>query len=203
MTIFDLYTKVLQLTLLHPPPRLVEPDLRPRPQTLLQRTPDRHRPDRPAQLERQLRPIQTRGRELVRLRHEGLAEPSVIVRRNLPPDARVLAHLDQIRLRVSIDSDLALGAHNLRHVVLARGHHPASVEVGDAALPELDDADRVVHVAVLAQARLYGCDAHGRNGLDAAFGTEEPQRQVDVVDRAVDEDAAGEGGVGDEEARGI
>ena len=53
---------------------------------------------------------------------------------------------------------------------------------------------------MLAQLGLHGGDADGRDGFDDGGLAEEPQAQVDVVDRAVDEDTAGEFGVGDEEA---
>ena len=53
---------------------------------------------------------------------------------------------------------------------------------------------------VFAQARLHGCDAGGHDGFYEGVLAEEPEGEVDVVDGAVDEDAAGELGVGYEEA---
>lgn len=53
---------------------------------------------------------------------------------------------------------------------------------------------------MLAQLGLHGCDINGVDGLDARVAAEEPEREVHVVDVAVGEDAAGELGVGDEEA---
>ena len=47
---------------------------------------------------------------------------------------------------------------------------------------------------------MHGCDAGGYDGLDEGVLAEEPEGQVDVVDGAVDEDAAGELGVGYEDA---
>ena len=53
---------------------------------------------------------------------------------------------------------------------------------------------------MFAQVGLHGCDAGRYDGFDKRVLAEEPQAKVDVVDGAVDEDAAGEFGVGDEEA---
>lgn len=70
----------------------------------------------------------------------------------------------------------------------------AAVEFDDA------DADAVVAVVVSPQLGVHGGDADRRHALDRRVLAEEPQRGIDVVDGAVDEDAAGELGVGDEEA---
>ena len=56
---------------------------------------------------------------------------------------------------------------------------------------------------MLPQLRLHRRDAHGRDALDDAVLTHEPQGQVNVVDGAVHKDAAAELGVGHKEARGV
>ena len=53
---------------------------------------------------------------------------------------------------------------------------------------------------MLAQVGLNGCDAARYDGFYDCVLAEEPEGEVDVVDGAVDEDAAGEFGVGYEEA---
>lgn len=189
-----------KLRLLHPPPRLIEPNLRPRNQTLLQRTPNLDRLHGPRQLHRQPPIIQTGGRELISFRHESLLEPPVIRPRDLPPDPGRFVDGHEVRRRVQVDGQFALRADDLGRVFLARGHHARRVQVGDAAAVELDDADRVVAVVVPAEVGLHGGDAAGDDGLDRRVLAEEPEGEVDVVDGAVDEDAAGELGVGDEEA---
>ena len=186
--------------MLDPFPRLIKPKLLPRPQTLLQRTTNLDRLHSARELKRQRLIIQTALGELIRLDHKRLLEAAIIVRRDLAPNARRLAQLHQIHDRIRINADLPLGANDFRHVVLTGRHHAGRVKTRDLAAPELDDADAVVDVAVLAQVRLHGGDAEGSDRLDDRVLAEEPQGQVDVVDVAVDEDAAAELGVGDEEA---
>ena len=130
-------------------------------------------------------------------------EPAIIIRRDFPPYTRRLVDMDQIRHRLGVDGEFALGANDLSTVILAGGHHARAVEIGDAAAVELDDADGVVAVVVFPQLGLHGRDAGADDALDDAVLAEEPQGEIDVVDGAVDEDAAAEFGVGDEEARGV
>lgn len=87
--------------------------------------------------------------------------------------------------------------------MLPGSHHAGGVEVSDFVAIELYDADAVVYVLPLSQAGLDGGDADGIDALDHAVLAEIPQREVDVVDVAVDKDAAGELGVVDKEARGV
>lgn len=56
---------------------------------------------------------------------------------------------------------------------------------------------------MLAQIRLHSGNTNSSHALDLGLLTEEPQRKIDIVDTAVDEDAARELGVGDEETTGV
>lgn len=189
----------LQLCPLHPLPGLVKVYLRTLIESLLQGTSDLDRLHRPGQLQRYLDVVETGGRELVGLGHEGVLEPTVIVLRDLFPDAVRFPHVHEAALRVGVDRQFALGADDLGHVVLARCHHSAAVKVCNLSAPKLHHADAVVDVLVLPQLRLYGGDAHGCHGFHDTVLTEEPQRQIDVVDVAVHEDAARKLGVFDKE----
>lgn len=193
----------LQRSLLNPPPHLVKFNLLPTPQALLQRTPDLDRLHRTRQSKRQCRIIQTSRGKLVRLDHKRLPETPIIMFRNLPPHASILAHLDKRTHGISIYGDFPLRAHKLSHIVLPSSHDATTVKIRDASTPKLDDANTIVHVPVFAQVRLHGRDAHGVHGLDEAVLAEKPQREVYIVDIAVDEDAAAELGVVDEEAAGV
>ena len=192
---------------LNPPPALIKPYLLPRDHRLLQRTPNPHRLHRSLQRHRHLPTIQTPRRELIRFRHKRVLEPPVIRLRDLPPDAPRFIDLHQVLLRAHVDGQFALRTDNLGGILLARSHHPAGVKVGDFAVPEFYHPDRVVAIVVLAQLGRDGGDAAGGDGFDhtiAIFvGAEEPEREIDVVDTAVDEDAARILGVGNEEARRI
>jgi hypothetical protein len=170
-----------QNSLLNPSPRLIKPDLFSAVQTLLQRTPNRHSLHGTRQLHRQRLVLQDTLRKFIRLDHKRLLEAAIVVTRNLPAHAgtpaAALALIDahQIQRRVGVDGELARRADDLRGVVLARGHHARRVQVGDAAAVELDDADCVVDVGVLAQRGLHGRDAGGDDGLDEGVLPEEPE----------------------------
>lgn len=77
------------------------------------------------------------------------------------------------------------------------------VEIGDLAAPELDDAGAVIYITMLSELGLHCRDADGRHAFRDRVLAEEPHRQVNVVDIAVDEDAARELGICDEEARRV
>lgn len=119
---------------------------------------------------------------------------------DLLPDAGLVVHMHMVQRGLRVHRQLPFRPDNLGGILLAGSHHARSVKVRDLAVVELHQADRVVAVVVLAQVRLDGGDAHGGHGLDLAVLAEEPEREVDVVDRAVDEDPAGELRVRDEEA---
>lgn len=57
---------------------------------------------------------------------------------------------------------------------------------------KLNNPQRIIAVIMLAQIRLHSRDPNRRHALDLAVLAKEPQRQVDVVDRAVHEDPARE-----------
>lgn len=156
----------LQLRMLDPSPRLIKPKLLPRPQTLLQRTTNLDRLHSARELKRQRLIIQTALSELIRLDHKRLLKAAIIVRRDLAPNPRGLAQLHQIHDRIHINADLPLSANDFRHVVLTRRHHAGRVKTRNLAAPELDDADAIVDVAVLAQVGLHGGDAEGGDRLD-------------------------------------
>ena len=88
-------------------------------------------------------------------------------------------------------------------ILLPGSHHPGAEQLDDLPAPELNQAQRIVSITVLAQLGADGGDTNGTDALDDAVLAEEPQSKIDVVDAAVDEDAAGELGILDEEARGV
>lgn len=188
----------LKLRLRDPLANLVEFKLSSGPQSFLKRSADLDSRHSTAKLERQLLVVEHTLGELVALSHERRAKAIIVSLCNLTPNTIRLVVLDQVVRRVLVDSELAVCTDDLGDVVLTSGHHTRSVEVGYAAAPEFDDADAVVDVLVLCEARVAGVDAYGADGLDDAVGAEEPECQVDVVDCGVDEDAAGVLGVGDE-----
>lgn len=68
---------------------------------------------------------------------------------------------------------------------------------------ELNNTQRVIAIIMLAQVRLHGRDPNGSHALNLSLFTEEPQRQIDIVDTAVNEDTTRELGVGHEETTGV
>lgn len=126
-----------------------------------------------------------------------MLEAAVVVTGDLATDTRGLVDLDEVGLRVGVDGNLALCADDLGHVVLTRSHHAARVEVGNLAAPELDDTDSIVDVAELAELRTDGGDARGDNRLGLTVLAKVPEGEVNVVDVAVDKDAAAKLGVAD------
>lgn len=122
------------------------------------------------------------------------------------PDAGGVVHSDQIGGRAGVDGQLAVGADDLGGVLLTGGHGAAAEELSDgaAAAVELDHRDGVVAVVVATQSGACRRDAHRAQALDrhrtAVLVAEEPECQVDVMDGAVDEDAARQLGITDEEA---
>lgn len=90
-----------------------------------------------------------------------------------------------------------------RTVFLASSHHPTAEQLGNTAVIELDDSQRIIPVIVLAQLRRHSRDTNRGNGLDNRVLTKKPQRQINVMDRAVDEDTTRELRVFDKETARI
>ena len=120
--------------------------------------------------------------------------------RDLPVHAPIVKRIHEVNLRLRIDGYFPLRPDDLGGILLPRSHHAGCVEVGELAVVEFDQSDGVVAVVVLAQVWFDGCDSYRGDAFHFAVLPEEPEGQVDVVDGAVDEDPAGELGVGDEEA---
>jgi hypothetical protein len=165
----------LQIRFLDPPPRLVKPNLPPRPQRLLQRTPNPNGLNRSRQLHRQLLVLQRTLCELIRLIDKRLPKSAVIILWNLPPNAASVVNIHEILNRRTVNGQFALRADDLGAVFLTRSHHPRTIEVGDLATVELDDADAVVDVAVFGEIGLHGGDAAGDDGFDGGVLAEEPE----------------------------
>lgn len=182
---------------------LVEEDLLPRNERLLERSSDAHGLHGALELQRHGGVLQARRRELVGLGDERVLEPIVVMLGHLTADTHVVVDIHQVQRRLRVHGQLPLRAYNLGGIFLTGGHHARGVEVGNLAVVELDEPNRVVTIVVLAKIRLHGCDTHSRHGLDLTVLTEEPEGEVDVMDGAVNKDSAGEFGVGDEEAGGI
>ena len=132
-----------------------------------------------------------------------MLESAIVITRNLATNASGLVHLDQRALGIGIDSQLAVSADNLSHIVLASSHHARRVEVSHLAAPELDNADTVIHILVLSELGLNSADTHRHNALDDGVLAEVPQSKIDVVDVAIDEDTTTELSVGNEETGGV
>ena len=86
---------------------------------------------------------------------------------------------------------------------MASSHHPTAEQLGNTAVIELDDSQRIIPVIVLAQLRRHSRDTNRGNGLDNRVLTKKPQRQINVMDRAVDEDSTRELRVFDKETARI
>lgn len=68
---------------------------------------------------------------------------------------------------------------------------------------EFNDPKSIIPIIMFPQIRLHSRDPNRRHALDLRLLSKKPQRQVDVVNGAVDEDPARELGVGDEESRRV
>lgn len=84
--------------------------------------------------------------------------------------------------------------------MLAGSHHATTKKVRDPPAPKLDNPSPVVHIPPLGQPRLHSRDTNSADTLDDDVVAEEPESEVDVVDVAIDEDAAGVLRIVDEEA---
>ena len=199
--LFSIYmnSEVLQAGFLHPFSRLIKPDLLPINQTFLQCTPNLHSLHRSRQLHRHLPIIQTRSSKLVRLSHERLLEPSVIRSGYFSPNPRRLIDVNKIALRLHIDSQFPLCTDNLSSVLLPRSHHARAIQIRNPSAIELDDPNRIIPVIGLQQRRLDGRNPTRNNRLDSRVLPEEPQRKIDIMDRAINKDPGRELRVGDKE----
>lgn len=186
-----------------PPSKLIKLDLPTRDQRLLQSTADLDGINGTLESHWGFSVVQAASSELIRLGNERFPEPAVVVGRNLPPDTRALVDVHQVTLRLRIDRQLALGASHLCRVLLTGRHHSRTEELGDLPPVELHDAHRIVAVVVLSQLRRYSGDAYSTHRLDDAVLAEKPQRQINVVDTAIDENPTRELGVGNKEARWV
>lgn len=175
----------------------------PREQRVLQRPTDGNALDAQLQLNRDGLVIQNAGHELVRLGGKRILEALPVLLGHRVADTVRVRHLDMVGARDQVHHDLALGARDLRADVVAMSLGPRAVEVGDLAAPVLDDADAIVDVLQGSQLGvvLERADGVGRLRHEVLAHVEE--REVDVVNAAVDEDAAVAGGVAHEEARVI
>lgn len=98
----------ITLTLSLPPsPRLIKLNLLTTDQRLLQSDANTYRVDRALQLHRQWPVVETAGRELVGLGDKGLAEPAVVVRWDLAPDAAGFVDVDQVGRWLRVDGEFA------------------------------------------------------------------------------------------------
>lgn len=86
---------------------------------------------------------------------------------------------------------------------MTSSHHPTAEQLSNASVIELDDSQRVIPVIVLAQLRRHSRDTNRSHRLDNRVLTKEPQRQINIVNRAVDEDSTRELRVFDKETAGI
>jgi len=106
-------------------------------------------------------------------------------------------------ISVAIDcnvSDMRPTTDAQRHTLLLPGsHHSGAKQLSDLAAIKLDQTKCIVTVVVFSAAGLDCSDADSADALDTAVLAEEPKGQVDVLNRAVNENAAGELGVLDEE----
>lgn len=74
-------------------------------------------------------------------------------------------------------------------------HHARAVVVRDLPAPEFDNPDGVINISVLRKARLDSDAPMSADRLGHNLAAEEPQGEVDVVYRHVDENATGPGRV--------
>lgn len=88
-------------------------------------------------------------------------------------------------------------------VFLPGSHHAAAEQLRNAAIVELDNAQGIIPVIVLAQFRRDRRDTNRRDGLDHRVLAKEPQGQIDIMDGAVDKDPTRELRVFHEEPAGI
>lgn len=77
-------------------------------------------------------------------------------------------------------------------IFLSSSHHSGTKQLCNLASIKLDETQSIVAIVVLSQARFDSRDANGSHALDATILSEEPQGQIDIVDRTVHKDAAGE-----------
>ena len=119
---------------------------------------------------------------------------------NFPPYPGIIVDMHMIQRGLCINSQFPLCPNNLSRVFLARSHHPRSVEVCDLAVIELDQTNSIVAIVVFAKVWFDRCNANCGDRFDFAILSKEPESQIDIVNRAVDEDPAGELRVSNEEA---
>lgn len=116
-------------------------------------------------------------------------------------DALLTGNLHMVRLGNQVNHDLAIGAGDLSADVMPMCLGPRTVEVRDFAAPVLHDANTVVDVLKLTQLRVVLERADSKRSLGDEILAHIEQREIDVVDAAVDEDTAVARGVAHEEPR--
>lgn len=194
---------ILQSSLLNAPSSLVKLDLLATVQAFLQGTANLHRLNSSGKLEWQLGVVQASGSKLVGLRNESFGETAVVVRWDLPSNTGRLRHLNQSSQRISIDRQLPFCTDDLGHVMLTSCHDPATIKVCNLASPELDDTNTIVHVLVFAKIRLDGSNSYCIRALDNTILAKVPEREIDIVNVAINKDAAGELCILDKETRRV
>lgn len=113
---------------------------------------------------------------------------------NLMTNAQLIGQDNLVVLGHNVDADLSTGTGHFGADVVAVGLGAGAVEVGNLVVPELDDTNSVIDVIGFLE---LGVVSQGTNS-PARLGdgvVEEPKGQINVVDGAVDKDAAVSGGI--------
>jgi hypothetical protein len=212
----------LRLLHLHPPiqplPTLIKPNNLTRKQRLLQRPPNLNNLKPHLQLQRHRRILNNTRNEFIRFRRERVLEALPVLRLHLLRYADGGGRLDVVGLREEVYHYFSLRAGYFGRDVVAVGLGAGAVEVlgcvsvergrggrtdGHLSAPVFYYADAVVDVVEGFQLGVVGDGANRPRSFGLAVLTEVVEREIDVVDGAVDEHAPVQRRISHEEPRMI
>lgn len=182
---------------------LIENDFLPANQASLECLGDLDRANRTLQTDRHWYIIETKRRELECFSDESLSESLVVVLWQLAPCTMRVMDLDMIFPSLHVHSEGPTFAYDFRRILLARCHHARAVQGGDLAAIEFECGYSIVPVIHSVEFRVYSSHPHCLNALKLALLAEEPEHEVDVMNRAVNEDTSTRLSVTDEVTRGV
>jgi len=119
---------------------------------------------------------------------------SIITFQDLSSNDCLLLRKYEIIQGIQIQCEFAFHADNFSKVFLPRSHHPNRINIQNPSIPDLHDSHRIILVFTLAKLGLHRRNARRAHTDDRALAVE-TEREVDVDNGAVNEDAAREVGV--------
>ena len=149
------------------------------------------------------RVIETACRELRSLSDEGFSEPVIVMLGKFTSGTKRVMNFNMILSHLHVHTHRALLANYLAGILLTCRHHPTTIQRSNPSTLKLDCGNRIVSVVARFQSWVDSTNTHGLQALDLPGLTQEPEHQINVVNRAVHEDATACLRILEKEIRGI